>query len=485
MTLPSSLHARCMRFAKGIPAIGYSWNRLQQELDNLLLQPGVKEISNVPLPVRGLRARITLNSVEIKPKQRVVGPNGLPNEEANGLLVFEAIVEVYAPKDLILPGVPPNDVVLRRYKLRNPLDANHQPIPYKIILSLDSRENEAFWELSSLAECLVEQSGNLVTADLVSAGFAPTDPADTRSPEDIYLTDVEVPLLWTSRRTFLNLVVSVLPRIQLGKIAPWLSLVTPIKVDYAGPALIITSENASVSIKDECKTEVIDVRQDPAFPGLPALPNPVHEYNGHVAVYIPSSVSSQIHTKRLGAPIPIHDKGGGQINFEINGQIVLSPNRTPFGRAITNSYDFPIFDIKGIANFDGSARGCVDLFFDEICAGSGRIYGHCVFEGVMKILVNADGTGQMATIERTGAPHIFLNYPNDLPWPLSDVKAAIDSMIESNVVNRTFRRASIFNAWQITGVPDHYASLSGDRRKYTIAEGYEDISILVGFTDEG
>ena len=82
---------------------------------------------------------------------------------------------------------------------------------------------------------------------------------------DTYERKVEARIVWNTSNTFIQLLLNALPPIDIGEIAPWLTLLDPLQFDFGRRFVVVTSDKVRMTSGDCAPVDVV-LEPDPNFP---------------------------------------------------------------------------------------------------------------------------------------------------------------------------------------------------------------------------
>ncbi len=222
--MTTDLQVHCHQFAAGRPALAFALDHLEAVISAFGKKlagsfPGIPHstMGNAKLPVYGLAYSGFVHALKLNLT------NGHPTLEA------ELIATVH-PYDEPAKVIATYIVTLDR--------------PLEVFLSYSRATRELRWaaQTSPLANVSPQLTPN---AESILQGLGVPEPV-----LDTYERKVETQIIWNTANTFVQLVLNALPPIDLGQMAPWLTLLDPLQFDFGQRYVVVTSDKMTLTIGD-------------------------------------------------------------------------------------------------------------------------------------------------------------------------------------------------------------------------------------------
>lgn len=457
----TDLHIRFIDFAGGMPAFGFSLDTLRNDIATLQsalagVYPGKPNatMANISMPLYRLAYSAFLDTLQVN----IVG---------GAAQLTATIRATIHPKD------QSNDVI--RSYLVSTVD------PIVVILDYDQAARRLFWR----------QQGSPVV-DMQPAWGADADAilASTTIPspqKDTFLKEVEQPSFFSTQNMFVQLLVALLPSYELGEIAPWLTLLEPLRYDYAGNHFLVTAQRAQISVGG-CDPKLVTVEPDPDFPyGMP-IPSPSMGANRvDFAVYLPKTRFINFVSGVLEPAVLVSTGGGGLIKWSAAGAFGLKKLTADIATGIT--YGNAKLTVTGniglaaVIDFLGTARAWVDGPSGlKIGLASVSLTGTGNFAAQIRLTVDPVAGFVYADLVVTQAD-VTPNFDTStgLPWPIDDVIDLVLDRVAHNEVKKLVGQVTHLGRWDFMGIPSAYLDhIPGGVGAVPIMEGLEGVSAYVG-----
>jgi len=510
--VPCVLHTRFNRFCGNLPAVAYSWGHLQDEIkfwiEKTLFDqtaPGgpqpIPVVGGIPLGIRGLYMRIVISKLIISPLPDPAGGN-VPALQNTADLKYSLELTVYRPEipatttDPLRPAV---DVCIYSCATENDL-------PATVTLDLEPDKEKAFWVQIGNRFSTITPT---VPQNLIEAGFGDDHfPADTRTPEQRFTDEFSDKFELYYGQAMTNIVVGLTPKIYVKQIAPWLTLRGIFMSDLAAGHIIMTSSLPTVTNDgDPCKPKEETIQKDPSFPALP-LDTTDDSFNPVACVYIPQPTMNTYYGPELNKKHEISGSSSGFISFELRDTyawIEAQPGRqfaeNTMGRTPDATLTLPgqVMNVAGVAKVEGSAVGIMRIPKIELWPfGSiggdvnlGRqnfdnFNGGSWFGGELQLVKPRHGDRKIDVTLNLPQIHINITWRNSVSEPFRNLMGQINDHIEDWFIGKLVSKTSFFKDWEVVGVPRHFIRYDdNDWIVVPMAEGCDDLSMIIGFGPEG
>ena len=450
-----------------MPAIAFSNDQIDRELKQIVSklqgqypdQPATAT-ANIPMPVYDLAFSTFLNDLRVK-----LHP---------GYAELEATIVATVHRR----GRP--DGVIREYKVET-VD------PIKIVFDYDAINRELYWRQDGVAVPKITPSWG-ADADAVLAQTIIPDPK-----KDTYLAEVETPILWSTRNTFVALLIDVLPRYPLGEMAPWLSLLEPLRFDYAGDHIIVTASRAQIAVGG-CSPSTIIVEPDPAFPYGEQIPNPTFSArNVDIAVYLPKTRLIDFVSGSIEPAILVANQGrSGIIKWSVSGAFGLKQLTADIKTGIVYPTGLSVSGIIGVftaIDFVGAARAWVDgPSGTKIGLAGGSVLGSGEFAADVRIEANLSAghiTGDLK-VTKSELTNVDFDVNTPFGWPLDAIAGEILDHVAKKEIRKLTNQVVHLGRWDFMGIPLSYLDSLGVARAFPIMEGLKGVSAYMGIIkDQG
>jgi hypothetical protein len=457
----SELQHRFISFAKGMPAIAFSNDQIDRELKLIVTklkgqypdQPATST-ANIPMPVYDLAFSIFLTDLNVK--------------------LYPGYAELKATLVATIHRRGRPDGVIREYKVET-VD------PIKIAFDYDAINRELYWRQDGIAFPKITPSWG-IGADAVLAQTIIPDPK-----RDTYLAEVETPILWSTRNTFVALLIDVLPRYPLGEMAPWLSLLEPLRFDYAGDHTIVTASRALIAVGG-CSPSTIVIEPDPDFPYGEQIPNPTFSAeNVDIAVYLPKTRLIDFVSGSIEPAILVANQGrSGIIKWSVSGAFGLKQLEADIKTGIVYPTGLSVFGIIGIftvIDFVGAARAWVDGPSGmKIGLAGGSVLGAGEFSADVRIEANLSAgyiTGDLK-VTKSELTNIDFDVNTPFSWPLDAIAGEILDHVTKKEIRKLTNQVVHLGRWDFMGIPLSYLDSLGEARAFPIMEGLKGVSAYMG-----
>lgn len=459
----TTLHRQFLDFAEGMPAIGISTNVIGAEIQalakslkgNYPSQPS-KACGNIKIGKYGLAFSVFVRNI------------GLSVSGGKSELTAELVATIH-------PDKKPQDII-REYEVTT---VESQ----QLMLDHNSTTRTVYWRPNGLSVPDMDADWG---PDYKSILATTTIPAPQ---EDNFVKEIEPMAMSGGQSTFFNLIIDLLPRIDLREIAPWVNFLDPLRISYQQNHIIITSPLAFLEIGG-CTPKTIQIEPDPDFPYGQSLPTPSYEgQEVDYAVYFPKTRLVDF-TAELIQPAILVDSGrrGGLIKWQASGAIGLKKFEafieTGFakGRAKLKT----TLGVSALTNFVGAARAWIDgPSGAKIGLANASFQGSGNFKTKIEISVNIPARVVEADliVVQSELPEADFVFDAGLPWPLDEIIGEIISHVAQNEIEKLTGTVVKLGRWDFFGIPLSYVRLLQQIGSVTSApyyEGLSDLSAVVG-----
>lgn len=317
---------------------------------------------------------------------------------------------------------------------------------------------------------------------------------------ETYGRTVESAIVWNTSSTFAQLVLDALPPIDLAEIAPWLTFIYPIQIDYGNRYLVVTAEKSRMTIGGCSPVDVI-VEQDPSFPY--EMPSPVESYKSRVsvAVYLPKSRILEFVAKNV-MPAVMYDSGerGGIVKWRMAGAFGLDRFTVDVsgGIQIGNPQAGNI-TLKGTLStstaiaLTGVARAWVNgPCGSRVGLASASILGNGEFGADIIVTYKSPGgpsgpdygailEAELLVTRSQLDPNIEIDA---VGWPIDGIISELADHLVSKEVQKLSRTVRQLGRWDVAGAPSWLVEiLTKGSRLGPVVESLSGVSSIVGFAE--
>jgi hypothetical protein len=459
----SILQHQFISFAKGMPAIAFSNDQIDRELMQLETklrgqypdQPAIVT-GNIPMPVYGLAFSTFLESLKV-----TLYP---------GYAELEATIIATVHRQ----GRPAG--IIREYRVET-------EDPIKIVFDYEATEREVYWRQDGISFPKITRTWG-PDADTVLALTTIPEPK-----RDTYLSEVETQIIWSTRNTFVALLIDVLPRYPLGEMCPWLSFIEPLRFDYGVEHIVVTASKAQISVGG-CTQSTIIVEPDPEFPYGEAIPSPSFSAREvDIAVYIPKTRLIDFVSGSIEPAILVANKGRqGSIKWSVSGAFGLKQltadikSGLAFGRPNRPGVSGVIGVFTAI-DFVGAARAWVDgPSGTRIGLAGGSVLGSGEFSADIRIEANLSVGFITGDLKVTRSELIDIDFDTSTPfgWPLDAISGEILDHVAKKEIRKLTNRVVHLGRWDFMGIPLSYLDSLGVYRGLAVMEGLKGVSAYMG-----
>lgn len=457
----SDLQYRFITFAKGMPAIAFSNDQMDRELKQIVEKlkgqfpdHPATSTADIPMPTYNLAFSVFLKDLKVE--------------------LFSGYAKLSAELIATVHRRGRPDEVIREYRV-DTVD------PIKIVFDYDAVNRELYWRQDGVAVPKITPSWN-ANADAVLAQTTIPDPK-----KDTYLAEVETPILWSTRNTFVALLIDVLPRYPLGEMAPWLSLLEPLRFDFAGDHMIVTASRAQIAVGG-CSPSTIIVEPDPDFPYGEQIPNPTFKAKSvDIAVYLPKTRLIDFVSGSIEPAILVANQGrSGIIKWSVSGAFGLKQLTAEIKTGIVYPNGTSVSGIIGLftaIDFVGAARAWVDgPSGSKLGLAGGSVLGSGEFSADIRIEANVSAgfvTGDLQ-VTKSELTHIDFDVNTPFGWPLDAIAGEILDHLTRKEIRKLTNRVVHLGRWDFMGIPLSYLDSLGTARAFPIMEGLKGVSAYMG-----
>ncbi|MBW7964144.1 hypothetical protein [Bradyrhizobium sp. BR 10261] len=458
----SDLQEQFLSFAKGMPALAFAKSLLTRQLSEMKDQLGGAypeagpAMGNIPLPVFDLAYSAFLDDIH-------VSVNG---DTATLQMEMRATVHrISRPSEII-----------REYRI----SLKSEPAIIK------------FQYLSTTRTLAWAEDGNVLPKITPSWGANADDVlVKTSIPdpkEDCFLREVEQPILWNTSNAFVSLVVNALPCYDLASLAPWLTLLDPIRITASDRYILVSASRAKVDIGG-CTPMTMVVEPDPDFPYGESLKPADCQSTADVAVYLPKTRIGRFVAGSVEPAILINSgEKGGAIRWQIMGSfgikafIATVSGGIAIGDPATGLVVSGLLELRSLVDFLGVARAWVDApSGKKLSLASTSVIGNGGLGVDVTVRLNPTTGVLNAELVVTQAiihPDFVVDTP--LGWALNAIAGtALDDFakLQVSVLRGTVARGQ----WEIMSVPPWCSHLlSTGAQAVPVLEGREGVAAIFG-----
>jgi hypothetical protein len=418
----SDLQAQFIDFAKGMPALGFSWDLISNQFSALQkLLAGVNpakpasSMGDIHLPLSGLAYSVFVEDLALAQSAR--GPT----------LNIKIVANVH------IQSRP--DQVIRSYEITS-------SAPVSLSIDLNSANNTLYWKINGGVTPTINPSWAATTDQALALTNIPVPQRDN------YLSQVETPIIWLTAPTFFDLVAAALPTFGLSDIVPWLVFLRPILPSYGTNYLLVTSAHASMIVGD-CTKQTIDIVPDPNFPygrpvPAPKLPDP----SVAMAIYLPRTRLIDFYATQIEPAVMVTESGGGIIKWSLGGSVGLKSLAVDIQTAQGLS---GVISIGAAVDFVGAAQSWIDgpcgtrlSVADANVLGSGNFGADITLKfDVTTGYLDADLKVTVANINPQWDVHTPFGYPLDA------IADDILDAVSKNEVTKLVGKTQHLGSWNV------------------------------------
>lgn len=314
---------------------------------------------------------------------------------------------------------------------------------------------------------------------------------------DTYERKVEGIIIWSTSNTFVQLVIDALPSIDIGEMAPWLTLQDPLQFDFGPRYLVVASERARMSIGDCTPVDVI-VEPDLDFPYQEAAPQGNQRSQAIIAVYLPKTRLVQFVAKNV-MPAIMYDtrERGGAIRWRMNGAFGLKEFKLDVAGGLQVGNPGPgdivlrgALSVSTEIALTGVARAWINgPCGSRIGLASASIQGDGAFAADIVITYSSPGSpgsppygaslgATLAVTQSELDPNIDIEA---VGWPIDDIIGMLTDHLVTREVHKLAGIVRRLGSWSMMSVPSWLVDLlpAGDRFAPVI-ETLEGVSTVFG-----
>ena len=324
----------------------------------------------------------------------------------------------------------------------------------------------------------------------------------TDVPEPVlnsYERKVEATIVWNTSNTFVQLILSALPPIDIGEMAPWLTLLDPLQFDFGQRFVIVTSDKVSMTIGDCSPTNVM-IEPDPHFPYQRTGPVQRTLSRALVAVYLPKTRLLEFVARNV-MPSIMYDTGerGGIIKWRMNGAFGLEEFIVDISDGIEIGTRRSGFTLRGTLStstaivLTGVARAWIDgPCGTRVGLASAAMQGDGAFAADIVISYRSPGASGApdfgATLEAELVVTRLKLDPNvdidAVGWPIDDIIGELTDHLVAREVYKLAGAVRKLGKWDMIAVPSWLVDLLGNGALIApVIESLEGVSSVVGITE--
>jgi len=472
--MSTDLQVQCHRFAGGRPALAFSLTHLEEIISKMgtVLAGAFPDkphptMADAKLPVYDLAYSGFVKILKLDLR------NGPPLLEA----ALTATVHPF--------GDPSRIIATYEVTLDRPLD---------VFLQYSAATRELRWasKTSPLA--------NVAPSFAADAEQILTDLNVQEPVLETYERKVEATIVWNTSNTFIQLVLNSLPPIDLGELAPWLTLLDPLQLEFGQRYFVATSDKVRMTIGD-CSPVDIIIEPDLNFPYQ--MPDPVESgrSSATVAVYLPKIRLVDFVAKNV-MPAVMYDTGerGGIIKWRMNGAFGLKEFIVDVagGIQIGNPFSGDL-TLRGTLStstaiaLTGIARAWIDgPCGTKVGLASASIQGDGAFAADIAITYRSPGgpgtPDYGATIEAeliVTRSELDPNIDIDaVGWPVDDILGELIDHLVAKEIHKLSGVVHKLGKWDMVAVPSWLVDLLGSEvRLAPVIESLHGVSSVIGITE--
>ena len=327
---------------------------------------------------------------------------------------------------------------------------------------------------------------------------------DLNVPEpvlDTYERKVEATIVWNTANTFVQLVLNALSPIDIGEMAPWLTLLDPLQFDFGQRYLIVTSDKVRMTIGDCTPVDVV-IEPDPNFPY--EVPDPVENSRSaaSVAVYLPKTRLVEFIAKNV-LPAVMYDTGerGGIVKWRMNGAFGLKEFIVDVsgGKKIGNPWSGDL-TLQGTLStstaiaLTGVARAWIDgPCGTKVGLASASIQGDGAFGADIVITYRSPGGPGTSDYGATLEAELLVKRseldPNididAVGWPIDDIIGELVDHLVAKEIHKLSGVVHKLGKWDMVAVPSWLVDLLGNEMRLApVVESLSGVSSVIGITEE-
>lgn len=457
----SQLQHQFLTFARSMPAIAIGNELIERDLINILSKLGgaypstpAKSMADIPMPVYDLSYSVFLDSLGVSLK--------------NGFAELNTSLTATVHRR----GRP--DEIIREYKISS-------TSPIKIVLDYESVSKNIFWRQDGLALTKIDPAWGRNADDVLARTKIP-DPK-----RDSYISEIETNIVWSTKNTFVSLVINVLPRYSLDEIAPWLALLEPIRFDFGQDHTVITASRARVDLGG-CSPTTIVVEPDPLFPYGQPIPAPSSRAHFvDIAVYFPKTRLVDFVSGPIQPAILVSSENrSGLIKWSISGSFGIKKFMADINTVISLPNGPVVFGAIGIStaiDFVGAARAWVDgPSGTRLGLAGGSVIGSGEFSAEIRLEADIAGgfiRGDLK-VTKSELPYVDFDVNTPFGWPLDAIAGDILDHVAKGEIRKLTNQIVHLGQWEFLGIPLSYLDTFGTSRVFPVMEGLKEVAAYMG-----
>ena len=395
-------------------------------------------------------------------------------------------------------------------KLRAELVATVHPFgqPSQVIATYEVTLDQPVDVFLSYSEATRELRWASKTSPL--ANVAPSFTADAEQilqrlnlPEpvlDTFERKVETIIVWSTSSSFVQLVVDALPPIDVGEMAPWLTLLDPLQFDFGNRYLVVTSDRVRMTI-GHCSPVDVVIEPDPDFPYQLPEPTVGARSNVTAAVYLPKTRLVDFVAGSV-MPAVMYDTGerGGLVKWRMNGAFGLKRFTVDVSGGIQIGNPFSgALTLRGTLSTSTSIAltGVARAWIDGPCGAtiglaSASVQGDGAFSADIVFTYRSPGgpgtpeygailEAELVVTRSELNPNIDIDA---VGWPIDDIIGELADHLIAKEVHKLSGVVRKLGKWDMVAVPSWLVDLLGsDRRIAPVVESLAGVSSVVGITE--
>jgi hypothetical protein len=314
---------------------------------------------------------------------------------------------------------------------------------------------------------------------------------------DTYERKVESPIVWNTANTFVQLIINALPSIDIGQMAPWLTLLDPLQFNFGTRYLVVTSDRMTLSI-GHCTPVDVEIEPDPNFPYQMPEPIETERSKTAVAVYLPKTRLIEFISKNV-MPAIMYDTGerGGVIKWRMSGAFGLKAFSLDVtaGIQLGDPYSGDLA-LRGTlsASTDIALTGVARAWIDGPCGtkaglATASIQGDGAFAADVVMTYQSPGglgrpdygatiEGELIVTTSELDPGVIIDA---VGWPIDDIIGLLIDHLVKNEVHKLSGTVHKLGRWNMITAPDWLVDLFGTQvRLCPVVESTKGIASVIG-----
>ncbi|WP_298974327.1 hypothetical protein [uncultured Roseobacter sp.] len=317
---------------------------------------------------------------------------------------------------------------------------------------------------------------------------------------DTYERKVETTIVWNTSNTFVPLVLNALPPVDLGEVAPWLTLLDPLHFDFGDRYVVVTSDKVKMTIGGCSLVDVI-IEPDPDFPY--SMPDPVEtsKSSSHVSVYLPKTRLVEFVANNV-LPAIMYDTGnrGGIVKWRMNGAFGLKKFTVDVsgGVQVGNPWSGNL-TLRGTlsASTAIALTGVARAWIDGPCGArvglaSASIQGDGAFAADIALTYQSPGGPGTSDYGATLEAELIVTRSELDPsididlvgWPIDDIIGELVDHLVAKEIHKLSGIVRKLGKWNMLAVPAWLVDILGDDTRFApVVEALAGVSTAIGITE--